>query len=543
MGNYSRFWLSIFFVLGIGTVFGQNRYVAHFSDKNGTPFSIQSPEEFLSARALARRTAQGIAVKEEDLPVNPAYVAAIAETGAKVYYTTKWLNGVLFEATDQQVAAVKSLSQVDSIVYVAKGPLKTLEDPMGEPAAISGREQKDPANAGQRSMLGIDIMHARGYRGEGILIAVMDGGFEGVDQAARFNHIISNDHVQDTYDFVGNRTYPYGYDDHGTRVLSTLAGVDKDSTYVGNAFNANYLLYVTEDVPVEYRLEEYNWLFAAEKADSAGTDIIHSSVGYSDGFSDFSMDYTQKDMDGKTTVIAKAGQLAFDRGILVVTSAGNSGRGSWGIVTSPADVADVLAVGAVTSSGDLVDFSSRGPNTDDPIKPDVVAWGFATSIINDKGNIVTGNGTSYAAPQVAGLAAGLWQAFPELTAEDLLQAIRFSGDQWSTPDSLFGRGIANFVRAERFIVTSLDEELSNALHVYPNPIEGARLFLELSENFKVGERVTVYCYNEQGQQISTERYSVSGNPLVLDSSAWTSGRYLLRIQSAHQIAWARLIKP
>ncbi|MEL6539066.1 MAG: S8 family serine peptidase [Bacteroidota bacterium] len=448
MGNKQLF-LVVGFLAMQATAWAQtDRYIAFFSDKEGTPYTIDSPEEFLSARALERRTAQSVDVTEDDLPVNPAYLDSIRETGAMAYYTSRWMNAVLFEADQDQREAVLALSIVDSVMYVARGGLFERPNWDNKPAnPLYARTETDLQNAEQNNLLAIPSMHGQGYTGDGILVAVFDGGFQGVDNADGFQHLHSNKQIIQTFDFVGNRTYAYGYDDHGTRVLSTMAAVvtsGNDTLYLGNAYQSQYILCVTEDVPVEYRIEEFNWLFGAELADSAGADIIHSSLGYSDFFTDRSMDYSPEDMDGKTTIIAQAAQFASDRGILVSTSAGNSGNSSWNVLTSPADVPDVLAVGAVTAEGGPTAFTSRGLSLD-PVKPDVSAWGEGTVLVNESGDITSANGTSYSSPQVAGLAAGLWQAFPELTAQEVIQLIRESGDQFTEPDTLLGYGVPSFL--------------------------------------------------------------------------------------------------
>ncbi|HAA13383.1 MAG TPA: peptidase, partial [Cytophagales bacterium] len=480
-----------------------------------------------------------------DLPVNPEYVTAITDLGAAVYYTSRWMNAAMFEGTREQREAVLELDMVDSIWYVAGGGLNARPERENKPPMSEyARPETNQRNAAQNELLGIPSLHGQGYTGDGVLIAVFDGGFLGVDEASGFQHLHDNKQIVQTYDFVGNRVYPYGYDQHGTRVLSTMASFitsGADTLYLGAAYEAQYILCVTEDVPVEYRLEEFNWLFGAELADSAGADIIHSSLGYSDFFTDRSMDYSPADMDGITTIIARSAQFAADRGILVVTSAGNSGGSSWNVLTSPADVPDVLAVGAISFDGSPANFTSRGLSLN-PVKPDVSAWGVAAVLVNSLGGISEANGTSYSAPQVAGLAAGLWQAFPELSAQELIDIIRQSGDRFTDPDTLVGYGVPNFIRAQRLVVTGLGEDRFPELSVYPNPNAGNTLTIELPADFQGGE-LQVIVFSTTGSRVSTESVPVTGKSLIVNTEGWETGSYFLRIESDQKIGWARVVKP
>ena len=537
----------LFFLLTVASysVWGQDRYVAFFSDKEGTSYTVDAPLEFLTERSVTRRTNQGISITEDDLPVNAAYVAAVESAGAAVFYTSRWMNAVMFQGTTEIRDAVAALDMVDSVWYIARGPVNDLDNPnaIPEPPYTVRKTMSTHLNADQNAMLGVDVMHAQGYHGEGMLIAIFDGGFEGADTAAAFSNLIEN-HLYHTFDFVGNRTYPFGYDDHGTRALSTMAALglrDGDTTYLGTAYEADYILCVTEDVPVEYRVEEFNWLFAAELADSLGVDIIHTSLGYSDGFSDFSMSYTTEDMDGETTIIARASQFAVDRGILVVTSAGNSGSGSWGIVTSPADVPNVLAVGAIEDTGERASFSSRGPGGN-ILKPDVVALGVSVSLVNAAGIVTRANGTSYSAPQVAGMAAGLWQAFPELTNLELLNLLRAAGDQANQPDSLRGYGLPSFTMAQYLHVVSLSEPNVVELSVFPNPVKGNSLSISLTKEFQA-QALDITRYNTQGQEIFVTHIPVHDGLVSISTQDWPSGTYLLRIQCEGTLGWARVVKP
>ncbi|MBW3545956.1 MAG: S8 family serine peptidase, partial [Bacteroidetes bacterium] len=306
-----------------------NRYMVFFTDKAASPYSIDSPEEFLTARAIERRVKFQIPITEQDLPVNEQYVQQIREQGVPVFYRSRWLNAVMVQETEEKVSALSDLAFVQDIIYVAPGAKLNARQ-----ASIKQNFQEEVPQD-QHELLGIPLMQELGYTGQGKLIAVFDDGFRGVDSGDKFDHLYRNNQLLHTWDFVANATGVYQYDDHGTRSLATIAVIDS-GTFIGTAPDAQFLLAVTEDYYTEYVVEEYNWLIASEWADSLGADIITSSLGYTT-YDDPAMDYSQSDMDGKTTVAARAANWATDRGMLIVSSAGNSRSTSWGTISTPAD--------------------------------------------------------------------------------------------------------------------------------------------------------------------------------------------------------------
>jgi serine protease AprX len=458
---------SFLFVLVLITsnVFGQvNRYMVFFKDKNGTPFSLVEPDGFLSPEAIARRIKHAVEVTEMDLPVNPAYLDQVKSTGAEVYFPTRWLNGVLIQCDATLVAAITALTSVDHVELVApKAKLKT----SGRKRSIEKRKTSAVPQATdiQLQMIGIDEMHKENIRGEGIVIGILDSGFEGVNITSPFSHLFEDGRVNLTVsmDYVYNSGDVFQFDDHGTEVLSVIAGYSPDN-FTGGAYKASFQLYVTEEVPTEYRVEEYNWLFAAERADSAGVDVIHSSLGYYD-FDSPSMDYLKSQMNGTTTVVSRAAQWAADRGIIVVTSAGNEGNISWQIISAPADAVDVLAVANVDANLERAKSSSIGPSSDLRIKPDVAALGTQTKVIEKSGVIGESSGTSLAAPLITSLAAGVLQRFPYLTNKQVISMIKKSSSQAYRPDNYIGYGIPNYKSLESYLLQ--EEDFS----VYPNPFD------------------------------------------------------------------------
>ena len=453
-----------------GSLAQVNRYMIFFTDKQGTGHTTDHPETFLNDRSIQRRITQGIDILAEDLPVTASYIQNVRTTGATVLYKTKWMNGALIECTAAQLASVNALPFV-----------KSADTELVAPGESGGKRKKsnklrmadtNEETTGQLAMLGMDHMHEDGYHGEGVIIAIMDGGFLGVNTASPFQNLIANQfNAEVSWDFTANTSNVFQYDDHGSSVLSII-GVSVPGVFTGGAHKATFQLYVTEDVSSEYRIEEYNWLFAAERADSAGIDIINTSLGYNT-FDDSSMDYEKEDMDGNTTVITRSAEIAFSKGIFLVNSAGNSGAMSWQIITAPADGENVLAVGNITSAGIISASSSTGPSADGRIKPDVVALGTAVATYRANGTIGYRNGTSFSSPLTAGLIAGLRQRYPELTNIELLEAVRSSASRASSPDNVYGYGIPTYPSVVNYLeeITAVEPEQNHSLVVHPNPVQ------------------------------------------------------------------------
>ncbi len=428
----------------------RDRYVVFFTDKKDTPYALSLPDAFLSERALARRSRHDIAVTEEDLPVTPAYVLGVVAAGAEVYYATRWLNGVVVAASAEAVGAITALPYVLEVRLCA--PKISAGVQFMTPTAPTGAslaEKMNKANmvghnALQNSMLGIDRLHAEGHAGQGVWIALMDAGFRGIQDSTFFGHLYAEDRLVDMYDFVGNRVdVTLSGGTHGAFVLSTLAAYS-DMEYVGTAWRAHYALYQTEDSSSEFRVEEYNWLVAAERADSIGVDIIQSSLGYY-VFNADSMNYTHPQLDGRTAVITRAAQMAYDRGIAVVVSAGNEGGNSWKKITTPADAVGVLAVGSVDKHRRAARFSSYGPTADGRVKPDVMALGVnVVGVV--RGDFVTASGTSCSSPLIAGLAACLLSILPEEVRLNhvLYDEIRQLADRNEAPTNQYGYGLPTY---------------------------------------------------------------------------------------------------
>jgi serine protease AprX len=505
----------------------ENRYMVFFKDKQGVSFTTDAPAEFLSAKAIDRRLKHGIGVTDQDLPVRGSYVQGVRNTGANTFFTTRWLNGVLVQCAPGVISAITVLPYVDRVEFVA--PLPKLS--AGGRHSMSLRRQSNHVGVeteNQLQMIGIDRMHEGDYKGQGITIAIFDSGFPGVQTAPAFQNIFSEERFIGTvsYDFVHNSPDVFQHDDHGTEVLSVI-GAEIPDAYTGGAFEAAFQLFITEDVPTEYRIEEYNWLFAAEKADSAGVDIIHSSLGYYD-FDDPAMNYSVDDMDGKTTVVTKAAQWAADRGILVVASAGNEGAiPSWRIITAPADAEDVLAIGGVNSLREKVSSSSTGPTSDNRIKPDLVALGAGVKVVKPNGQISTASGTSLAAPLITSLVAGILQRYPQLTNKEIMALLKQTSSQASHPDNLLGYGIPNFQAAVNYTDQTPQ---AHPFEVFPNPLQHDTLTISPFDPGAV-DSCEIEIVSAQGQILGrdTVRFDWLNRTYKADMTGRAPGIYYIRV--------------
>ena len=547
---YRIFFLSLLSIFWVEVAHAQappqNRYVIFLSDKNGTAYSLDRPLEYLSPAALERRELQGIALDSSDLPVNANYVAQLAEAGAKVYYTSRWLNAVMVDG-DQDADAYRALNFVDRVELIKPTRSEGGRNKQGSsyagklPSAAPENTEAQLLNMLQNEMLGIDAMHQAGYTGQGISVAVFDGGFKGVDTVSYFRHLYENGQMIPGYDFVGNSPDVYRYGQHGTEALSCIAAYQPGVLEAG-AYEANIMLCITEESGSEYRVEEYNWLFAAEMADSAGIDIISTSLGYTT-FDDPAMNYEYEDLDGNTAVITRAVNLAAQKGILCVISAGNEGSGRWRYVSPPADAIDVLSVGAVSSSGDRVSFSSFGPTADGRVKPDVSALGLQTVVVNSRGDVVRSNGTSFSAPLITGLTAGVWEAFPGETNLEIIERIRLAGNSSLAPNNELGYGIPTFSAALLVPVPDEEDIREANYRVYPNPIESGKLFVE-AKTRDLSFPVEIRIYNSTGQLVTQTRFtSDTFSPtLSLDASGLSQGVYILHVLSPTASDTMKVIK-
>jgi len=374
----------------------------------------------------------------------------------------------------------------------------------------------------QLSMLDIDSFHRLGYKGRGVRIALFDAGFNHADSLEVFDSIRRDGRLIAYYDFVDNDNLIFEEDNHGMWVWSVVGGNWPDSL-IGAAPDAEYALARTENVHSETHLEEYSWVKAMEWADSIGVDIIHSSLGYTT-FDTLEGDYSYEDLDGNTTVITRAAQMAYEKGIFVTNSAGNEGDDPWLRISAPCDGKNVLCVGSVDSFGNISRFSGKGPSYDGRVKPDVVAMGERTSFVVAEARVRKGNGTSFSGPIMAGFVALLKEKWPGMSNDRIFRAITMSGHKYNDPDTAYGFGIPNIFRADSILQVMLTAEKSieatGSFAMYPNP---AQTILNI-KSAKAFDHLSVY--DVQGRLILSKG-DISSDHTSLDIRHLQEGVYIL----------------
>jgi subtilisin family serine protease len=543
---------SLFLIRASAVAQSNPRYLVLFKDKLNSIYSTGKPAEFLSQRSIERRKRQNIPVTADDFPVNAGYLFAIKQIGAKVIYPTRWFNGALVEASAAQLAEIQKLTFYKGIELNL--PVANINAPSGGITRIAASQQKlgttEDINYGnmtaQLALMEVADLHNKGFQGQNMLIGILDNGFSMANEVAYFKQLRDENRIVDTHDFLARDGNVYNDGSHGLSVMSTIAAY-LPGTLVGSAFKASFALYNTENNFGESPYEEITWLLAAERADSLGVDVINSSLGYTtfdDEFSTPAYNHTYQQMDGKTTIVSRAARYATRKGILVVNSAGNEGNNSWHYITAPADVDSVLTVGATSYDRGYASLSSVGPNAAGIQKPDVAAVGAGAVVGNLSGGASSGSGTSYSAPQVAGLAAILWQAFPNLTAQQIIYALKKSGHQASNPDNLLGYGVPNAIKAQEIIENEFsplgtEEELLSAVILSPNPAQH-EVVLSIPQTL-VGKMAKVSLYAASG---TTMLSSVSRltDKKTLPTANLSSGLYMVHIRVDNQERTLKFIK-
>lgn len=453
---FRRFSLLVLISIALFPAKGQyTKYLIQFNNKGNNPYQISNPSAYLSARALERRQRYSIPIDSSDLPVTPSYIDSIVLSGnVRLLNASKWLNQIAIETSDDN-----ALIKIHSFPFVARVS--------GLAAKEASCRNKFPENfsasdaptyerphgffaygrtAAQMRLHELEFLHDRGFRGNNMQMAIMDAGFLRYPTLRTFDSININRQILGAWDFVSNEDTVYEDYYHGMQCLSVIAA-NMPGVFVGTAPKTSFYLYRTEDINSEYPIEEQHWAVAAERADSAGVDVISSSLGYTT-FSDPAFNYSYADLDGRTTISAKAAHLASLKGMLVVIATGNDGDKPWRYITTPADADNILAVGAVDTLGRVADFSSFGPSADGRIKPDVASVGWNAVVANPSNGLpVTGSGTSFACPAMAGLVTCLWQAFPEFSNTEVMDLLKMACDSFDNPNDRTGYGIPSAKKA------------------------------------------------------------------------------------------------
>ncbi len=523
------------------------KYWVKFKDKNFSPYSVGIPSSYLSARSIARRANQGIGTDITDIPVNQTYINQVNATGAQVFQRSKWMNAaVVIINNASQLSAINSLTCVLSSAPVGKY-IKTKSEEELSVNAITPSFYKQSSVSSysygpsftQVNQIGADCMHELGFRGQGIVIAVIDAGFENVNTNPVFDSLRNEGRLLGTRDYVqGNTSVNEDYL-HGANCLSLIAG-NTPGQLIGTAPKAGYWLIRSEDAATEKIIEENNWVVAAEFADSVGADITTTSLGYTT-FDNPSQNHVYADLNGRTAVASIAATMAARKGIFVLNAAGNEGGGSWNYIGVPADADSICAVGAVNGSGVHANFSSVGPTSDGRIKPDLSSMGQGSYVCNANGLFSSGNGTSYATPILAGAVACLWQANPTKTNMQILQALRATASKASNPDNVYGWGIPSMCAAHNLLNgTNVSvNEIIKATHfkLFPNP---AKQQISFSLNQKP-ELITLYDVLGNAIAFSVIEKQTNTFELVF-SSEMAYGVYFISIKTTEGVINSKFVK-
>lgn len=422
-----RIVLIVFFFLLSGSWFSQEKYWVYLTDKEGVEFN---PHTYFDQKAINRRIKNHVPLNHfTDLPLRTDYQEKITHIADSVFGHTRWFNAIACKLTPEQLSEIHNLNFVKAVVPM-----------IAQTVFANGNSFKD-LHKGEQELLEGQIASMdgkefakKGLTGKGIRICVIDAGFPGVNTSAIYQHIRDNNRIVKTWDFKKNKPDIYKYSSHGSTVLSCIAGKTND-VLIGLATDSEFLLARTERVLYEGDAEEEDWLMAIEWADKNGADIVNSSLGYT------SARHFVEDMDGTTSIISRAGNLAAKKGILVVNAAGNDGDGKWKYIAAPADADSVLAVGGINPwTGLHTVFSSYGPTADHRLKPNLSAFGHAMGY-GPKTGVHETQGTSFSSPLVAGFAACAWQSDTSLTNMQLFKKLEESANLHPYFDYAHGYGV------------------------------------------------------------------------------------------------------
>ena len=520
--------------------FSQEDAWVYFNDKPSAQTFFDNPLSELSQKSLDRRTAQNISLNSNDAPIEQAYISAVSSaTGIEVKAKSKWLNCLHIRGSVSDIQALTNLPFVNHVHFADQAlnakmashkPFKTINKQMNVQEVFNYGN-----SANQVQMLNVNLLHQANYTGTGKIIAVLDSGFTGVNTIIPFNRFFTQGQYLGGYNYVAANADIFSTHFHGTMTLSCMTGY-VDGQLVGTAPDAQYYLFITEDVASENPVEESYWVQAAEEADRLGVDIISTSLGYFE-YDNPSYSHTYEEMTGNTAFASQGANIAFSKGIIVVASAGNSGGTINPHIGVPAEATNVLAVGAVQFDRTYAAFSSIGPSFDGRIKPDVMAKGQNATVSNTAGNIVTVSGTSFSCPIMAGAIASFWQAVPTLTNQQVVDFVKQSADRFTNPTAEYGYGIPDFQLA-----LNSAQQLTNTTNskkiflVYPNPFHDQLIF-SFPNDF---EEAKVSFYNALGQLLFEK--NISNSDAIISLSDLFSGIYFYKIKSHLFVQSGKIIK-
>ena len=536
--------LLLFAIILVQQGYGQTEDAwVFFADKENVAASLADPILIMTQEAIDRKALQGTLIDERDVPVNEDYITQIKDaTGINVFAKSKWMNCVYVQGTQANIEALLDLSFVIDVEYANKSlnlfPGVPVEDKFALENESAGQRitYNYGAAANQIEMLSGDFLHELDYAGADMIIAVLDAGFPTVNTNPGFASMVSEGRLLGTYDFQARTTNVDGTSSHGTNTSSDIGGFLVNQ-FVGTAPQASYYFFVTEYTPTETPVEEAHWVEALERSDSLGVDVINTSLSYK-GYDDTSYTHSYADLDGQTTFAARGGNIAFDKGMILVCSAGNSGNSGSPFPGTPADSPGVLTIGAVDSNGNYVSFSSRGPTVDGRLKPDVMAQGSGSAVISTGGYVDFSSGTSFSSPIMAGVVACLWQSRPEVPNAQIMQVVRESAHLFNNPTNQMGYGIPNFEDAYIALQElGIEEEflLSN-FALYPNPVS-SRINISFPQQIQ-NAQFTVHSI--LGKEVLTTEISATSN--IVDIETLSAGMYIATISANNNRISFKIIK-
>lgn len=515
----------------------------YFTNKPNAQFYLDNPLQMLTQRALDRRSAQGIALNISDAPIEQTYIDQVAAyEGITVKAKSKWLNCVHVRGNVSSITALSELSFVDTIVFAddalnTSGKIRTPKPISPVNKTLDVTENFNYGNSqNQIEMLNGHLLHQANYTGTGKIIAVLDSGFINVNSTSPFQRLFDNNLILGGYNYVSQNEDVYSLHNHGTMTLSCMGGY-VDGELVGTAPNAQYYLFVTEDVVDENPVEESYWVEAAEEADRLGADIISTSLGYY-VYDNPNYSHIYTNMTGNEAFASKGANIAFSKGMIVVASAGNSGGNPEPLnhIGVPAEATNVLAVGAVKFDETFATFSSIGPGYENRIKPEVMAKGQAATVANTSGAIQTASGTSFSCPIMAGMVASFWSAVPSLTNQQVVDFVKQSADRFNNPNDQFGYGIPDFQTALQSALLSVGEVEIENYQVFPNPTTSTITIV--SPDTFVGNSIKMY--NGLGQLVLTN--SIENPVQTISLDGLNSGVYFYTISTSDKVYQGKIIK-
>ena len=534
--------LLIFTILWIQQGFAQSQDAwVFFADKENVEASLADPILIMTQEAIDRKTLQGTPIDERDVPVNENYITQIKNIyGITVRSKSKWMNCIYVIGDQYNIESLLDFSFVTDVEYADKSlnlfPGGPIENKFALEEASQNINYNYGAAANQIEMLSGDYLHELDYTGEGMIVAVLDAGFPSIDTNPGFQKMRDENRILGTYDFEARIENVNGTSSHGFNTSSDIGGFLQDE-FVGTAPQASFYFFVTEYTPSETPVEEAWWVEALERSDSLGVDVVNTSLGYR-GYDNPNYDHSYEDLDGQTTFSARGANIAFDKGMILVTSAGNSGNTDFPTVGTPGDSPGTLTIGAVNSNGNYASFSSIGPTVDGRVKPDLMAQGVSAAVINTGGNVDFSSGTSFSSPIMAGVITCLWQSRPEVPNGYIMQIVRESANLYNNPTDQMGYGIPNFENAYAALqeLGFEDEFLMSNFALYPNPVTS-----KINISFPEGiSNCTFTIYSILGNKVlSTE---ISRNLNSVNIETLNSGMYIASINSNNKQISFKLIK-